>query len=63
MLYDLNPTVRMYPRSMNEAFPDTVENAQWMEHYKAPATIKDVALYEVLVLIDSSLAKAVIWMR
>ena len=57
------PTEKMFPRTMKEAFQDTVENAQWMEHYKAPATIKDVALYAVLVLIASSLATAVIWMR
>jgi hypothetical protein len=29
MLEDLNPTTRCYPRTMNEAFPDDVGNAEW----------------------------------
>lgn len=61
MLYDFNPTVRMYPRTINEAFQDTVENAQWMEHYKAPATIKDVALYVIVVLVAAALAMVIAW--
>lgn len=29
MLKDLNPTTRMYPRRMDEAFHDGVEQAKW----------------------------------
>jgi hypothetical protein len=29
MLEDLNPTTRCYPHTLNEAFKDSVENAQW----------------------------------
>ncbi len=29
MLEDLNPTTRCYPRTMNDAFPDDVTNAEW----------------------------------
>jgi len=29
MLHDLFPTVRRYPRSMNEAFPTDIEYSQW----------------------------------
>jgi hypothetical protein len=29
MLEDLNPTTRCYPRTMGEAFPDDVGNAEW----------------------------------
>ena len=29
MLPDLFPTVRRYPRSMNEAFPTDIEYSQW----------------------------------
>ena len=29
-LPDLNPTTRCYPRTLVEAFPDTVERAQWL---------------------------------
>ena len=28
-LNDLNPTTRSYPRTMEEAFPNTVERAEW----------------------------------
>lgn len=30
MLKDLNPTTRMYPRRLDEAFQDNVERAQWL---------------------------------
>jgi len=62
MLYDFNPTVRKYPRSMLEAFPSSIESAQWMEHYKAPATAKDVALYLVLLATTLALVTATLWM-
>lgn len=29
MLKDLNPTTRCYPRTLNDAFKDDIENAQW----------------------------------
>ena len=29
MLPDLNPTTRCYPRRCEDAFPDSVANAQW----------------------------------
>lgn len=29
MLEELNPTTRCYPRTMKDAFPDDVENAEW----------------------------------
>lgn len=29
MLKDLNPTVRSYPRTTDEAFPDRIERAEW----------------------------------
>ena len=28
-LEDLNPTTRCYPRTLEEAFPNTVERAEW----------------------------------
>ena len=28
-LEDLNPTTRRYPRTLEEAFPNTVERAEW----------------------------------
>lgn len=28
-LVDLNPTTRRYPRTIEEAFPDTIERTQW----------------------------------
>jgi len=29
MIEDLNPTTRCYPRTLMEAFPDSVERAEW----------------------------------
>ena len=28
-LEDLNPTTRCYPRTLEEAFPNTIERAEW----------------------------------
>lgn len=56
MLQDKNPTVRKYPRTLNEAFPNSRETAKWIERHKAPITGRDVALYTVLYLIICGLA-------
>lgn len=50
-LQDRNPTIRKFPRTLNEAFPNARETAQWIEKHKAPMTVKDVALYGVMYLI------------
>ena len=62
MLYDFNPTVRKYPRTMLEAFPYSIESAQWMEHYKAPTKIMDVAWYFLASFAALAMAAAIIWM-
>lgn len=49
-LPDRNPTIRKYPRTLNEAFPNAKETAQWIERHKAPMTVRDVALYLALYL-------------
>lgn len=54
-LPDRNPTVRKYPRTLNEAFPNAKETAQWIEKHKAPMTVRDVAWYAVIYLIVSGL--------
>ena len=51
MLQDRNPTVRKYPRTMTEAFPNARENAQWIEKHIAPMTGKDVVLSVLMYLI------------
>ena len=50
-LPDRNPTVRKYPRTMSEAFPNARETAQWIEKHKAPMTVRDVVWYAVIYLI------------
>lgn len=61
MLPDLNPTVRKFPNSLREAFPNSIENAQWIEHYKAPMTGRDVVWYTALFMIVTTATAAVMW--
>jgi len=44
---DHNNTVRCYPRTMEEAFPKSVDYAQAIEHYRA----SDSGLFEFLLVI------------
>jgi len=50
MLKDRNPTVRKYPRTLSEAFPNSRETAKWIEKHKAPMTGRDVVFYGLLYL-------------
>ena len=52
---DRNPTVRKYPRTLGEAFPNARETAQWLERHKAPITVRDVAWYGVIYLVICAL--------
>ena len=44
MLIDLHPTVRKYPRTLNEAFPNSKDTANWLEHHVRPIDFKNAAL-------------------
>jgi len=44
---DHNNTVRCYPRTMEEAFPNSAEYAQTVEHYRA----SDSGIFEFILLI------------
>ena len=62
MLPDRNPTVRKYPRTLQEAFPNSIEIAQWMEHHRAPMTGRDVVWYTGLFMLVTTTTAAVMWM-
>lgn len=44
MLKDLNPTTRMYPRRLDEAFQDNVQRAEWFYPPERNARARDIAL-------------------
>jgi len=44
---DHNNTVRCYPRTLEEAFPRSVDYAQAIEHYRA----SDSGIFEIVLLI------------
>lgn len=44
MLKDLNPTTRSYPRRMEDAFPNDVENAQWFYPPERKRSLTNAAL-------------------
>lgn len=43
-LEDLNPTTRCYPRTMDEAFPNDVERAEWFYPPEREVTVVSVVL-------------------
>ena len=44
MIKDLNPTTRMYPRRLDEAFQDKVERAQWFYPPERNTALRSVLL-------------------
>lgn len=44
MLKDLNPTVRSYPRTLDEAFPNKIEQAEWLYPPERNPHVRHIAL-------------------
>jgi hypothetical protein len=52
-----NPTVRKYPRTLEEAFPDGVENSQWF----FPPEEKDMTLWSIVFYTVSAFGMVVLY--
>lgn len=50
------PTTRMYPRTLAEAFPNSIERAEWFYPPERATTWKDVVIFMVGVMIWIGLA-------
>lgn len=45
-LDDLNPTTRRYPRTLDEAFPNTVDRAEWFyEPERKPLNVVELFMW------------------
>lgn len=56
-LEDLNPTTRRYPRTLEEAFPNTVERAEWFYPPEARRlTVVELLLWAIAVTMWVGLA-------
>jgi len=53
-----NPTVRKYPRTMEEAFPDGVENSQWF----FPPEEKDMTLWSIVFYTVAAFGMVVLYL-
>lgn len=56
MKKESNPTTRMYPRTMDEAFPNDVDRAQWLYPPEKHWTIAEILLAIVGVALWIGLA-------
>ena len=60
-MVDLHPTTRCFPRSLNQAFRNTVETAQWFESHQEVMTTRDVVYWSCVSLAVFAVAALSIW--
>lgn len=59
MLPDLHPTVRKYPRTLNDAFPSSYDTAKWLEYHQRPVSFQSAATYALALL--TIVAALILW--
>jgi hypothetical protein len=56
MLEDLNPTTRCYPRTLAEAFPNSIDRAEWLHPPERNLGWRNVAMASVALVLWVCLA-------
>ena len=56
----MNDSTRRYPRTLNEAFPQSKESAEWLEHYPNPRRERLIPAILLCIFIGVGLAAALV---